>query len=383
MWERIREIIVKELRQAFREPRMRVLLFVPPILQLIIFGFAVNLDVQNASIAWMDRDASRQSRDLYYRFAASPYFEVTHVATSDREAQSLLDHGDVQGVVSVQAGFGRDVLRGRQTEVQVLLDGSNSNTAGIIANYASQVIGTYSADAFIRVLNGRLVGNTARGAVNRQAPSIRASSRVWFNPDLRSRNYFVPAVIVNIILVVTSMLTALAIVREKEIGTMEQLMVTPIRPMELMVGKMLPFALVGMLDTALVTVLALVVFRVPFRGNLLVLALSAGLFLLTTLGTGLFLSTISRTQQQAMMGSFFFVLPASMLSGFAFPVRNMPLPIRTLTYLDPMRYFVEIVRDVFLKGSGISLLWPQMLAMLVFGVAIFWFSALRFHKRLD
>ena len=199
-----------------------------------------------------------------------------------------------------------------------------------------------------------------------------------------SRNYFVPGVIVNIIMMVTLMLTALAIVREKEIGTMEQLMVTPIRPIELMLGKTLPFALVGLFDMVLVTAVALLVFHIPLRGSLLLLLLRLRvLFLMTTLGAGLFISTISHTQQQAMMATFFFFMPAFMLSGFTFPIRNMPVAVQWLTYLNPLRYFMEIVRGIFLKGSGVDVLWPQMVALAVFGVTILMLSARRFHKRLD
>jgi ABC-2 type transport system permease protein len=206
---------------------------------------------------------------------------------------------------------------------------------------------------------------------------------VWFNPELKSRYYFVPGVLVNIIMIVTLILTALSIVREKEIGTMEQIMVTPIRPIELMLGKTIPFALVGFADSVLVTALALLLFHVPFRGNALFLAFTAALFLLSTLGAGLFLSTISRTQQQAMMLAFFFIQPAFMLSGFTFPIRNMPQPVQWITLLNPLRYFMEIVRGVFLKGIGIDVLWPQVLVLGVMGVVILVSSALRFHKRLD
>jgi ABC-2 type transport system permease protein len=215
------------------------------------------------------------------------------------------------------------------------------------------------------------------------APQVTARSRVWFNPDLYSRNYFVPGVIANIIMMVTLMLTALSIVREKEIGTMEQLMVTPVRPIELMLGKTLPFALVGLLDVTLVTVAALLVFRIPLHGSFLLLLFCAVLFLMTSLGAGLFLSTISHTQQQAMMGSFFFSTPAFMLSGFAFPIRNMPLPVQYLTYLNPIRYFIEIVRGIFLKGAGVSVLWPQMVALTVYGITVLSLSAARFQKKLD
>jgi ABC-2 type transport system permease protein len=221
------------------------------------------------------------------------------------------------------------------------------------------------------------------GPVHAGVPQLNLQSRAWFNPDLLSRNYFVPGIVVNIIMQITLMLTAMAIVREKEIGTMEQLMVTPIRPIELMLGKTLPFALVGLVDTFLVIMVALFLFHVPFRGSPLLLFACAILFLMTTLGAGMFISTISRTQQQAMMTTFLFFQPFFLLSGFAFPIRNMPQSIQYLTLLDPLRYFIEIVRGLFLKGTGVSVLWPQMVALAVFGVVILSLSAMRFRKRLD
>ena len=212
---------------------------------------------------------------------------------------------------------------------------------------------------------------------------VSPRSRVWFNPDLRSRNYFVPGVAANILMMITLMLTGQAIIREKEIGTMEQLMVTPMRPIELMLGKTLPFALVGIVDMLIITTVALLMFHVPFRGNFFLLLFCAVLFLMTSLGAGLFLSTISQTQQQANMMSFFFNTPAFMLSGFTFPIRNMPVAVQYLTYLNPLRYFMEIVRGVFLKGVGIDILWPKMLALAVYGVLILGLSAMRFRKTLD
>jgi ABC-2 type transport system permease protein len=220
-------------------------------------------------------------------------------------------------------------------------------------------------------------------AVRRQLGQVASDTRVWFNPDLRSRNYFVPGVAANILLMVTLMLTAQAIIREKEIGTMEQLMVTPLRPIELMLGKTIPFAIVGMVNMVIVTLAAMLIFHIPFRGNFLLLMFCAALFLMTALGAGLFLSTISRTQQQANMGSFFFTTPAFMLSGFTFPIRNMPVAVQYLTYLNPLRYFMEIVRGVFIKGVGVTVLWPQMLVLTVFGATVLTLSALRFHKTLD
>jgi len=385
MWKRIREIIRKEFRQVLREPRMRVILIFPPLLQLIIFGYAVNLDIENTPLAWMDLDRTPASRELRAAFESSRYFRVVTEPAHQGQVRDLLDHGSVEAVVQIQPGFGRDIQRGDTATVQILVDGTNSNSASIVSSYAAQIVGDYSGRVMAQQQRSKLVGRTAAagGPVNMTMPGLEVRSRVWFNPDLRSRNYFVPGVVVNIITLVTLMLTAMAIVREKEIGTMEQLMVTPIRPLELMLGKTLPFALAGLLDVVLITVAALVVFHIPFRGSVFLLLGCAVLFLLTTVGAGLFISTISQTQQQAIMASFFFFLPAFMLSGFAFPIRNMPLAVQYLSYLNPVRYFIEIVRGIFLKGTGMSVLWPQMTVLFCYGVTVLTLSALRFHKRLD
>jgi len=383
MWERIREIIRKEIRQTMREPRMRGMLFGPPIFQMLLFGFAVNLDVEHVKLGWMDEDRTVQSQELRQRFASTPYFTILKQAQSEREAQGLLDRSEVQAVVRVMPGYGADVKHRKQTQVQVLLDGANSNTASIIGNYANGVIAGLNRELLVEMQREKLVGRTAAGPVSLKIPAVEPQRRVWFNPELRSRIYFVPGIIVNIITLVTLMLTALSIVREKEIGTMEQIMVTPIRPIELMLGKTIPFAVIGLFQMCLVTGFALFIFGVPLRGSFLLLVGASILFLLSTLGAGLFMSTISDTQQQAMMASFFFFQPAFMLSGFNFPIRNMPELVQWITYLNPLRYFMEIVRGVFLKGSGLSVLWPQFLLLGIFGVTILVTSALRFHKRLD
>ncbi len=385
MRERILNIIVKEFRQTLREPRMRVLLFLPPLIQLIVFGFAVNLDVERATVGWMDLDHTPQSRELRAGFEGSGRFRIVANASSEQESQWLLDRGKVQAVVRVLPGFGGDVARGKQTAVQVLVDGTNSNTASIVGSYATQVVARYASETFADQQRAKLVGRTVQtgGPVSLSIPRVETQTRVWFNPDLRSRNYFVPGVIVNIVALVTIMLTAMAIVREKEIGTMEQLMVTPIRPLELIAGKTLPFALAGLFEVAFITTAALLVFGIPLRGSLFLLFVSAVLFLMSTAGVGLFLSTVSQTQQQAVMGSFFFFTPAFMLSGFAFPIRNMPEVVQFISYFNPIRYFITIVRGLFLKGTGVDVLWPQMLALLAYGVVILTVSALRFRKTLD
>jgi len=385
MWNRIREIFQKEFFQTIRDPRTRAILFGIPLIQLVLFGYAVNLDVENARTAWMDMDQTPESRDLRAAFTGSPYFKIVATPKDDGEVQELMDHGSVQAAICILPGFSRDVHRGSSASIQVIVDGTNSNTASIVSSYATQIIAGFAAKALAAQQNMRTYPPSAKmgAAVPAVVPVLTAQSRVWFNPDLRSRVYFVPGVIVNIIALVTIMLTSMSIVREKEIGTMEQLMVTPVRPFELIMGKLLPFALVGVIEVALVVVAALLIFRIPIRGSILLLFGCALLFLLTTLGVGLFISTISQTQQQAMMSSFFFFMPAMLLSGFAFPIRNMPAFVQYLTYLNPLRYFMQIVRDLFLKGTGAESFWQSMVALAVFGTAILGLSALRFRKKLD
>ena len=383
MWKRILEILRKEFRQTLRDPRLRTIIFIPPIVQTIIFGFAVNLDVERVRLGWMDLDRSETSGELRQRFTASPYFEIAAEASSEESAQRLLDESKVQAIVRVAPQMGADVARGRQSEVQILIDGTNSNTGAIIGNYAAAVVASFNQELLREAQRARLVRMSAAGPVRLSMPGIRPERRAWFNPELKSRNYFVPGIVANIIMLVTLMLTALSIVREKEIGTMEQIMVTPIRPLELILGKTLPYGLIGIFDMVLVTAVALLIFRIPFHGSFFLLTAASILYLLTTVGAGLFLSTISETQQQAMMGAFFFIMPAFMLSGFAFPIRNMPELVQYLTYINPVRYFMEIVRGVFLKGSGADILWPQLLMLAAYGVTIITLSALRFHKRMD
>ncbi len=387
MWERIGVMIRKEFAQTLRDRRSRGMLIMAPFLQLLIFGYAVTLDVEHARIAWMDMDGTPASRALLAQFEGSGRFTIVATPSSEQEVQDLLDRSRVHAVVRVLPRFARHLARNESAEVQVLIDGTNSNTASLVSAYASAVIMSFSSTTLpldpenrhAIHLDIRNLGTIARP----NFPQIQAQSRVWFNPDLHSRNYFVPGVAANILFMFTIMLTAQSIIREKEIGTLEQLMVTPLRPIELMLGKILPFAAVGVFNLLTIVAAALVIFRIPFRGNILLLVACSLLFLMTTLGIGLFLSSVSQTQQQSNMAAFFFNMPAFMLSGFTFPIRNMPVAVQYLTYLNPLRYFMEIVRGIFLKGVGVSVLWPQMVTLAVFGAVVLTLSALRFHKSLD
>lgn len=375
MLDRLKAMLIKEFIQAFRDPRMRFILLVIPIMQTIIFGYAVNTDVNEVATAIQDLDNSRESRELIDRFTSSGYFSVHEYVQHDERVRKLLDAGDVRAVINVERGFGASIRGGRPAAVQLLLDGTDSNTAGIVASYAGSIVRRYNAEVVEQLL-------ARRGAIP-DAIGVRLETRAWFNANLESRNYYVPAVIANIVMVITMLLSSMAVVREKEIGTMEQMIVTPIRKTEFILGKTIPFILIGFLDVALVTGAAVFWFQVPLRGSLLLLFAGTALFLLSSLGFGLFISTVSQTQQQAMMSAFFFLFPAMLLSGFAFPIANMPEPVQWLTYLNPLRYYLVIIREIFLKGVGIEILWPQMMGLAILGAVIFFFAVSRFRKTLS
>ena len=361
MWERIRVLLRKEFLQTLRNPRTRILLVVPPVMQLLIFGFAANLDVENARIGFLDRDRTPQSRSLRAAFAGTRYFDVLPDLDREEDVQHVLDSGEALAVVRILPGFARDIARGETATVQILVDGTNSNNASIVSGYANRVVSEF--------------GMGRRASL--------AETRVWFNPELKSRYYFIPGVVMNILTIITMMLTALALVREREIGTMEQLMVSPLRPVELILGKTIPFVAIGFAQFFLILGVARLVFGVPFRGSLLLLTFAAALYLLTTLGSGVLISTISKTQQQAVLTVFLYFMPVFMFSGFTFPVRNMPDAVRWIATINPQRYFIDILRGVFLKGSGIDVLWPPMLALAAIGFIVLGASVLRFRKTLD
>lgn len=374
--ERIAEMVKKELRQIARDPRLRRLLLVAPVIQLMVFGYAVSTDVRHTATFVVDQDRSAASRELLDAFTASGYFDVVGRSQRAGDAVTALDHGDAVVALVVPPGFA-EALAGPGATVQVLVDGTNSNVATIALGYAERIAAEHGA----RIAAER-AGIERDPAGGPAAAGVDLRERAWYNPSLESRNYNVPAVVGALILLVCLLLTALAVVREREIGTLEQLMVTPLTPAELIAGKTLPFALIGLLDLALVTTLAILWFRVPFTGSLGVLLLASVLFLFSGLGTGLFISTISSTQQEAFMASFLTFMPAMLLSGFMFPVSAMPEVFRWLTLLNPLRHYLEIVRAVFLKGAGLEVLWPQHLALAGLGAAILTAAVVRFGKRL-
>lgn len=374
-FRRVLRLFKKELIQTHRDKRMLGILFIAPIIQLFIFGYAVTTDINHIAMAVYDEDRTAESRQLVDRFIASGYFDYKNYLQSPREMNDVLDTGTAQLVLHIPTNFAHDLARGRTAQLQLVLDGSDSMSARIIAGYANGVTQAYSGAISLQRLD-RL-----RDTVTR-VPSLDGRVRVWYNPELKSVNFMVPGVLCLILLIVTMTLTSMAIVKEKEIGTLEQLIVTPISPYELMLGKTLPFLLIGMFDMMMVLLVAVGWFHVQVAGSVLLLFLLSALFLLTTLGLGIFISTVSRTQQEATLTSFFFFMPFILLSGFMFPIENMPVGIQWITYAIPLRYFLEIIRGIFLKGIGLAELWPQVLALAGFGIGILTLSAARFSKRL-
>jgi len=368
-------MLIKEFIEAFRDPRMKAILFVTPILQMLIFGYAVNTDVDHVATAVVDVDNSQTSREVTARFAHSGYFDVVLRTADESGMKTLLDHGRIQAILHFKKGFEADLRAERTAYLQVIVDGTDSNTASIVLNYSNRIAQNYSRER-LQTRLVRLVG------AEKEAARVDLETRAWFNENLESRLFYVPGVICLLVLVVTTMLTSMAVVREREIGTMEQVLVSPIRPGEFILGKTLPFAVFGFIDVVLVSVVAVFWFEVPIRGNPLILLVSAGLYLLNTLAIGLFISTVSKTQQQAMVTTFLFIFPAVLLSGFVFPILNMPEAVQWVTYLNPMRYFIIITRGIFLKGVGVDILWPQMAALLVLGTLILALTVNRFKKSL-
>ena len=375
MWERIRHMLVKEFIEVFRDPRMRALIFVVPVLQLFIFGYAANTDVRNISTAVYDLDNTVSSRELVSRFVKSGYFNVVQYISSDAGERQLLDEGKVQVVLHMDYGFEGDLVAGRPAPFQMIVDGTDSNTAGIVLGYSNTIVHRFSQD----ILSQRIL--RLHGDVHMPGQVV-LKTRTWFNENLESRTYFVPGVIALMITLLTLLLTSLAIVREKEIGTMEQIMVTPIRPVEFVLGKTVPFALISFVDLALVAFVGVFWFEIPVRGNFGLLVFAMSIYLMSTLGIGLLISTVSQTQQQAMMSTFFFFMPAVLLSGFMFPIANMPVVVQWLTYLNPMRYVMVILRGIFLKGVGLNILWPQITALAVMGTVTLVLASRRFKKTL-
>lgn len=371
-WPRLRELMRKEFRQTLRDPRAKRLVFVAPVIQLLLFGYAVNTDVRNAKTFVVDHDHTAVSRALLESFTASGYFRIVGYGARPAEIVNALDHGTAIVGLEIPLRFAADLAAGRQAKVQVLVDGTSSNTATVAQGYATLIIQRFG------IGHGRMGARGDGGSGGVDGVDFRA--RAWYNPNLASRVYNVPGVIGTIMMMMGLLLTSLAVVREREIGTLEQLMVSPLSPAELILGKTLPVVAIAFIQLTLITSVALLWFHIPLRGSFVLLIGASLLYILSGLGLGLFISTVSNTQQEAFMSMFFIFMPFIILSGFMYPVENMPVAFRYLSLLNPIRHYLVVVRGIFLKGAGFAILWPQIVALAVMGTAILLFATTRFRK---
>jgi ABC-2 type transport system permease protein len=370
----------KEFIQVFRDPRLMFIIFVTPVIQLFLFGYAVTMDVNNITVAVMDQDRSSESRRLLAAVFNSGYFTRVNDADSERDLAANLVHTRADLALVIPPHFARDLNQNRDAAIQFLLDGTESNSATVGMGYIAKTLANYARAE----INTRLAGIAAlTGGKVRSLPLITAQTRFQYNPELRSSLYFVPGVLAMILMIVTMLLTSLAITREREAGTIEQLVVTPIKPYQLILGKMLPFIIIGFADIVIILIVAVGHFHLPMRGSVALLFFAALCFLFSTLGVGLLISTISRTQQQAIFAGVLFLNPAILLSGLMFPIENMPRSVQYLTYINPLRYFLVIMRGIILKGNGILVLADQFFMLFAIGFILFSIAVSRFKKNLE
>ena len=387
--QRLRFLVWKEFLELRKDPKLFGIVIVGPILQLTLLGYAATTDVRDVPVVVADGDRSPRSRDVIARFDASRNFNVISVVSTANDVEPYLERGDASLALSIPAGYGADVASGTPVTLQVIADGSDSNSTTVALGYATSLLGAYAQE----LLEARAIVVQAEAVPSELGPALTAALpaaggiepriRVWFNPQLESRHFMIPGVLALVLLVVTANLASMAIVREKELGTLEQLNVTPLRRWELVVGKLLPYGLIAMVDVLLVVSVAVFWFQIPLRGSFPLLLAMSLLYVLCTLALGLLVSTISETQQQAMMtATFFFLMPMIYLSGFMTPIENMPANIQWITYAIPLRYFLVIVRGIFLKGIGLEILWPQASALAAWGTIVISLAVVRSRKRV-
>ncbi|MCL5027688.1 MAG: ABC transporter permease [Bacteroidetes bacterium] len=370
-------IIIKEFLQLKRDPRLFGIVFLAPVIQLVVLGYAANMDVNTVHTAIYDQDKTATSRDFIEKFERSGYFEIDDYVNSYNQITNDINKGKVLWALVIPKDFEKNINRMQTVPVQAVFDGSDGNKTSIAFGYVQGIVTSYSKNILLQTAN-------KTGMKNPIAGSITPVIRVWYNPDLKTRVFMVPSIMGLILMVITTILMSMAIVKEREIGTLEQLIVTPIKPSQLIIGKVVPFVILGFIDVLIVLSVMIFWFGIGIRGSFVFLVFSSFLFVLTTLGIGLFISTISKTQQQAMMvAQFGIMMPMIYLSGFAFPIENMPKIIQYITYLIPLRYYITILRAVILKGASFTELIPETLMLLLFGVVILFASSLRFKKRLE
>jgi ABC-2 type transport system permease protein len=373
---RILYMMWKEVIELRQDPRLFSVIFIAPIVQLTVLGYAATTDVRNVPIVIVDADRSQQSAALVSRFTSIPTFTVLDVVSRLDDVNRYLERGQAMMALAIPPRYGEMLLAGRPASLQIVADGSDASSTNIALGYAANLIAGYAQDLVDQRMDEVPGGPFRAGGIEPQV-------RVWFNPTMESRNFMLPGIFALLLMIVTANLSSMAIVREREMGTLEQLNVTPLGRMQLIFGKLLPYGAIGLIDATIVLVVIVFWFQVPLRGSVWLLFAMSFVYLLTTLGLGLFVSTISHTQQQAMMTmTFFFMTPMMYLSGFIFPIENMPAAIQPITYLIPLRYFVVILRGIFLKGVGLETLWPQALALLAWGIVILTLAVLRSSKRL-
>ena len=371
-WLRIRELVRKEFILLFRDPRNRRVLVVSPVIMLLLFGYVVNYDIRDIRVALMDQSHTRESRMIIDAVNANKIFRITHFPTDHQAMESLLLKGKIDLGIKIGPDLSRKIRKGETAEIQIIVDGSMSNMASVRIAYSVMVIDKLNR-ALIRELH----------PLRMDYGKIDGRVRTWYNPNLDSQHFFVPGIVAFVVMLITLLLTSIAVIKEKEAGTIEQLIVTPLKPVELIMGKTIPYIIISLTQMVVVTIIAVFWFEIPLSGSLFLLFIATCIFLLSTLGVGLFISTVSKTQQQAMMTTFFFLLPFFMLSGFVFPIVNMPVVVQLLTYLNPLRYMLVIIRGIFLKGVGFDVLWHQYAAMAILGLIVFTGAVSRFRKRLD
>ncbi len=369
--------IIKELQQFKRDPKMFGIILIAPVIQLIFLGYAVTFDVENVKMVVFDQNRTSTSREFVERFTSSGYFEIIESVSSYKELERKLNKGEAILALVISQDFEKNIARRQSAKLQAIFEGSDGNQASIAAGYVQMIVSKYSKDVIAEFMN--LSGRKFSPSGN-----LSAEVRVWFNPEMKTRNYMVPGIVGLLVSLVTLVLTSLAIVKEKEIGTMEQLIVTPIKPHQLIAGKLIPFTIMGLVSVIIVLLAMRTIFAIPVKGSEGFLLMSALFYILSTLGIGLFVSTISKTQQQAMMIAIFAVImPMIFLSGFAFPIENMPKIIQFISHIIPLKYFNTIIRGVILKGLGFADLWFEALILLIMGSLILYASSLRFRKRLE
>jgi ABC-2 type transport system permease protein len=369
---RVRELIRKEFIQLLRERRNLPFIIVSPFIMMIVFGYVVSTDVNDVKVAVLDQSMTRESRMLTDAIDANRTFRITYFAGTTDNLEDILLHRKVDMVIKIGPDFSERIRKGDSAVIQILVDGSMSNISAKAVAYLSSVINAYNQGLLKEIYRRKI-----------EYGRIDARVRTWYNENMESKNTFVPGIVAFLVMLVSLLFTSMAIIREKESGTIEQLIVTPLKSHELILGKTIPYITIAIGQMIMVTIFAVLWFSVPFNGNFLVLFAGVCFFLISTMGIGLFISTVSGTQQQAMMTTFFFILPFLLLSGLIFPIVNMPKVIQWFTLLNPLRYFIVIIRGVFLKGVGFGILWPQFLGLAILGAIVFTGAVTLFRKRLD